>query len=127
MRTLRTAAPFHIESLHERLFCAGGRLLSCAVSPLVCVSLQLFRPAKESIFLRRPMGIVAERKHHEHLFADGGGGSACGSHTNGCDARRFWQLVWRSFLFPFMKRHPSQPRPDWTQKVESIGLTYHSH
>lgn len=26
-----------------------------------------------------------------------------------------------------MKRHNSQPRRDWTQKVESIGLTYHSH
>lgn len=26
-----------------------------------------------------------------------------------------------------MKRHRCQPRPDWTQKVESIGLTYHSH
>jgi glutathionylspermidine synthase len=26
-----------------------------------------------------------------------------------------------------MKRHASQPRPDWRAKVESIGLTYHSH
>ncbi len=26
-----------------------------------------------------------------------------------------------------MKRHPSQPRPDWPARVEAIGLTYHSH
>ncbi|TAL03101.1 MAG: glutathionylspermidine synthase family protein, partial [Verrucomicrobia bacterium] len=26
-----------------------------------------------------------------------------------------------------MKRHVCQPRPDWRAKVESIGLTYHSH
>ncbi|HEX9045561.1 MAG TPA: glutathionylspermidine synthase family protein, partial [Verrucomicrobiae bacterium] len=26
-----------------------------------------------------------------------------------------------------MKRHACQPRPDWRQKVERIGLTYHSH
>jgi glutathionylspermidine synthase len=26
-----------------------------------------------------------------------------------------------------MKRHQSQVRPDWAKKVESIGLTYHSH
>lgn len=26
-----------------------------------------------------------------------------------------------------MKRHSCQPRADWRQKVESVGLTYHSH
>jgi glutathionylspermidine synthase len=26
-----------------------------------------------------------------------------------------------------MKRHVIQPRPDWQQKVEAVGLTYHSH
>ena len=26
-----------------------------------------------------------------------------------------------------MKRHVRQPRPDWREKVERIGLTYHSH
>ena len=26
-----------------------------------------------------------------------------------------------------MKRHNCQPRADWTAKVESVGLTYHSH
>ena len=26
-----------------------------------------------------------------------------------------------------MKRHTCQPRPDWREKVESVGLTYHSH
>ena len=26
-----------------------------------------------------------------------------------------------------MKRHRCQPRTDWTTKVESVGLTYHSH
>jgi len=26
-----------------------------------------------------------------------------------------------------MKRQPCTPRPDWRQKVESVGLTYHSH
>ena len=26
-----------------------------------------------------------------------------------------------------MKRHRCQPRPDWREKVESVGLTYHSH
>jgi glutathionylspermidine synthase len=26
-----------------------------------------------------------------------------------------------------MQRHPSQPRPDWRQKVERVGLTFHSH
>ncbi len=26
-----------------------------------------------------------------------------------------------------MKRHLCQPRTDWREKVESIGLTYHSH
>ena len=26
-----------------------------------------------------------------------------------------------------MQRHPCQPRPDWREKVESVGLTYHSH
>lgn len=26
-----------------------------------------------------------------------------------------------------MKRHVCEPRPDWRAKVESIGLTYHSH
>ena len=26
-----------------------------------------------------------------------------------------------------MKRHACQPRPDWREKVERIGLTYHSH
>ena len=26
-----------------------------------------------------------------------------------------------------MKRHACQPRPDWREKVESVGLTYHSH
>jgi glutathionylspermidine synthase len=26
-----------------------------------------------------------------------------------------------------MKRHQCQPRPDWCEKVERIGLTYHSH
>ncbi len=26
-----------------------------------------------------------------------------------------------------MKRHSSQPRPDWRARVESVGLTYHSH
>jgi glutathionylspermidine synthase len=26
-----------------------------------------------------------------------------------------------------MKRHAYHPRPDWREKVESVGLTYHSH
>lgn len=26
-----------------------------------------------------------------------------------------------------MKRHVCQPRPDWREKVERVGLTYHSH
>jgi len=26
-----------------------------------------------------------------------------------------------------MKRHTHQPRPDWREKVESVGLTFHSH
>ena len=26
-----------------------------------------------------------------------------------------------------MKRHVYQPRPDWREKVESVGLTFHSH
>ena len=26
-----------------------------------------------------------------------------------------------------MKRHQCQPRADWIAKVESVGLTYHSH
>ncbi len=26
-----------------------------------------------------------------------------------------------------MKRHSCQPRPDWREKVESVGLTFHSH
>jgi len=26
-----------------------------------------------------------------------------------------------------MKRHRCQPRPDWREKVEAVGLTYHSH
>ncbi len=26
-----------------------------------------------------------------------------------------------------MKRHRCQPRPDWREKVESVGLTFHSH
>jgi glutathionylspermidine synthase len=26
-----------------------------------------------------------------------------------------------------MKRHNCNPRPDWREKVESVGLTYHSH
>ena len=26
-----------------------------------------------------------------------------------------------------MKRHLCQPRPDWREKVEGVGLTYHSH
>jgi glutathionylspermidine synthase len=26
-----------------------------------------------------------------------------------------------------MKRHACQPRPDWRKKVESVGLSYHSH
>jgi glutathionylspermidine synthase len=26
-----------------------------------------------------------------------------------------------------MKRHICQPRPDWREKVESVGLTFHSH
>lgn len=26
-----------------------------------------------------------------------------------------------------MRRHPSIPRPDWRDKVERVGLTYHSH
>lgn len=26
-----------------------------------------------------------------------------------------------------MQRHPCPPRPDWRQKVEGVGLTYHSH
>src|SRR5690242_5822685 len=26
-----------------------------------------------------------------------------------------------------MERHQSNPRADWRQKVESVGLTYHSH
>jgi glutathionylspermidine synthase len=26
-----------------------------------------------------------------------------------------------------MRRHASNPRPDWRQKVEQVGLTYHSH
>jgi glutathionylspermidine synthase len=26
-----------------------------------------------------------------------------------------------------MQRHCCQPRADWTDKVEAIGLTYHSH
>ena len=26
-----------------------------------------------------------------------------------------------------MQRHPCQPRPDWRDQVERIGLTYHSH
>jgi glutathionylspermidine synthase len=26
-----------------------------------------------------------------------------------------------------MQRHICQPRPDWREKVESVGLTYHSH
>jgi glutathionylspermidine synthase len=26
-----------------------------------------------------------------------------------------------------MKRHACQPRPDWRNKVESVGLTFHSH
>ncbi len=26
-----------------------------------------------------------------------------------------------------MKRHACQPRPDWREKVSSVGLTYHSH
>jgi glutathionylspermidine synthase len=26
-----------------------------------------------------------------------------------------------------MQRHPRQPRPDWREKVESVGLTFHSH
>lgn len=26
-----------------------------------------------------------------------------------------------------MKRHPCQPRSDWRTRVESVGLTYHSH
>ena len=26
-----------------------------------------------------------------------------------------------------MQRHTCQPRPDWRERVESIGLTYHSH
>ncbi len=26
-----------------------------------------------------------------------------------------------------MQRHPSNPRPDWRERVEHIGLTYHSH
>jgi glutathionylspermidine synthase len=26
-----------------------------------------------------------------------------------------------------MRRHRLQPRPDWIARVESIGLTYHSH
>lgn len=26
-----------------------------------------------------------------------------------------------------MKRHTSQPRPDWRERVERIGLTFHSH
>ena len=28
---------------------------------------------------------------------------------------------------PEMKRHSRQPRPDWREKVESAGLTFHSH
>ena len=26
-----------------------------------------------------------------------------------------------------MQRHRCQPRSDWREKVESVGLTYHSH
>ena len=26
-----------------------------------------------------------------------------------------------------MKRHRCQTRPDWREKVESVGLTFHSH
>ena len=26
-----------------------------------------------------------------------------------------------------MRRLPSIPRPDWVKKVESVGLTYHTH
>jgi len=26
-----------------------------------------------------------------------------------------------------MQRHLCQPRPDWLEKVERVGLTFHSH
>ena len=36
---------------------------------------------------------------------------------------RRW-LVWFSFV---MNRHLCQPRPDWREKVERVGLMFHSH
>src|ERR1035441_2510969 len=67
------------------------------------------------------------REHHEHLCAGLRRRAASGGATHRYRARRIrppLKLVFHPFL---MQRHRSIPRPGWREKVEEVGLTYHSH
>src|SRR5208282_5282238 len=75
------------------------------------------------------MGAVTLAEHHQYLLANSAGGGEGRSDADGCHTRRIWlhrreRRPLRSFL---MKRHHAQCRPDWPARVESVGLTYHSH
>src|ERR1035437_10824941 len=67
------------------------------------------------------------REHHEHLLPGPRDRAASGGTTHRYRAR--WLRPHFGVAFhPFMmQRHRSIPRPGWREKVEEVGLTYHSN
>lgn len=71
---------------------------------------------------------TAATKHHKHFVSHG----KCRRHRpitahRRCPAQRFWKFVWLPQHLVLMQRLTCQPRNDWRKRVESVGLTYHSH
>ena len=74
------------------------------------------------------MGPGAAREHHQHFRA------RCAQAAQQAQAQRtdvprggFGSTSRHHSIHLLMQRHSLNPRPDWREKVEEIGLTYHSH
>src|ERR1019366_10723668 len=66
-------------------------------------------------------------EHHEYLRTGPRHRAADGGAAHGCRAGRLRQQLRVVLDRLVMQRHRSIPRPRWREKVEEIGLTYHSH
>src|SRR3954470_16131985 len=75
------------------------------------------------------MGATAVPEHYQYLRTDLRGGEGGGRRARGCwrSARWLWQYLQPLSHLVLMKRHNCDPRPEWRQRVEEKGLTYHSH
>src|SRR5688572_1126554 len=74
------------------------------------------------------MGTCASPQHREYFHSHPGSGARSRVTADGrCPSERVRRHVRQSLDPILMRRHVCQPRLSWVEKVEAIGLTYHSH